>query len=163
MTDPIIRDVDIVASTQTLQVASSTTESAAQLANGTPFTVINSSSTSGANLATAVTNAGNGSTVILAGKFQVGPFQGIETAFAQPLMAANTAVRPPPARVATLTTPATIAGTNVTTNGALITVQAGTTLQGLTLSNAFSGGTGGTVVLIAGTANNVNILNNTIT
>jgi hypothetical protein len=163
MTDTIIRDVDIVANTQSLQIAPAVTESAVQLANGANFTIINSSSTTGANLATAVTNAGNGSTVILSGTFQVGAGQGINTAFNQTLMAGNVAVRTASGHVATLSAPATIAGTNVTTNGALITVQAGATLQGLTLSNAFSGGSAGSTVLIAGTANNVKILDNAIT
>jgi hypothetical protein len=163
MTDTIIRDVDIVANTQSLQIAPAVTETATQLANGTTFSVIDSSSTTGNNLATAITNAGDNSTVILAGTFQVSGANGINTAFNQTLMAGNVAVRTASGHVATLSTPATIAGTNVATNGALITVQAGGTLQGLTLSNAFSGGTGGSTVRVADTANNVRILDNTIT
>jgi hypothetical protein len=163
MTDTIIRDVDIVANTQSLQLAPAITETATQLANGTTFSVINSSSTSGANLATAVTNAGNGSTVILSGTFQLGAIQGVGLAFNQTLMAGNVVVRTASGHVATLATPATIAGTNTTTNGAAVVVNAGGTLQGLNVTNAFSGGAGGSAVLIAGAATNVNILNNTIT
>jgi hypothetical protein len=163
MTDTIVRDVDIVANTQSLQIAPAVTETASQLANGTTFSVINSNTTTGNNLATAVTNAGNNSTVILSGTFQVSTFNGITTAFNQTLMAGNISVRTASGHVATLSSPATIAGTNVTTNGALMTVQAGGTLQGLTLSNAFSGGTGGSTVIIGDTATGVNILNNSIT
>lgn len=167
MEDPIVRDVDIVdqshASTTTTTTSSSVVETATQLSGGTSFTVLNSSSTSGNSLATALTNAGNGSTVILNGTFNVTAGNGISLAFNQTVKAGSISVQTPSGHTATLSTSATIAGTNVNTNGTLVQVNAGGTLQGLTISNAFSGGTGGSAVLWAGASTGVNIINNTIT
>lgn len=68
MVDYVVRDVDIVTGTRTVQ-APSIVETATQTADGSVITVIDSSTTPGANLATAVTNAGANSTVILQGDF----------------------------------------------------------------------------------------------
>jgi hypothetical protein len=55
---------------------------------------------------------------------------------------------------------ATIAGTNVT--GRTLQLNSGATVTGLTVSNAFSGGTGGQAILIADTALGAVVTNNTI-
>ena len=68
MTDYVMRDVDIVTETQTT-TAPTIIETAAQTAGGSAITVIDAASTPGSDLATAVTNAGANSTVILQGSF----------------------------------------------------------------------------------------------
>ena len=68
MTDYVVRDVDIVTQTQTT-TAPTIIETATQTANGSAITVIDATTTPGTDLATAVTNAGADSTVILQGSF----------------------------------------------------------------------------------------------
>lgn len=65
MTDPIIRDIDIVSQAGQFSEASEIT----QTADGETITLLNSASTSAANFATAIANAGANSTVILSGNY----------------------------------------------------------------------------------------------
>lgn len=65
MTDPIIRDIDVVSQAGQFSEASEIT----QTADGETITLLNSASTSAANFATAIANAGANSTVILSGNY----------------------------------------------------------------------------------------------
>ncbi|BDW89233.1 inverse autotransporter beta domain-containing protein [Thalassospira tepidiphila] len=65
MTDPIIRDIDVVSQAGQFSEASEIT----QTADGETITVLNSNSTSAANFATDIANAGANSTVILSGNY----------------------------------------------------------------------------------------------
>ncbi len=65
MTDPIIRDIDVVSQAGQFSEASEIT----QTADGETITLLNSASTSAANFTTAITNAGANSTVILSGNY----------------------------------------------------------------------------------------------
>lgn len=65
MTDPIIRDIDVVSQAGQFSDASEIT----QTADGETITLLNSDSTSAADFATAIANAGTNSTVILSGAY----------------------------------------------------------------------------------------------
>ena len=65
MSDPIIRDIDVVSQAGQFSEASEITETA----DGETITVLNSNSTSAANFATDIANAGANSTVILSGNY----------------------------------------------------------------------------------------------
>lgn len=153
MTDPVIRDVDIVAQAGAFGAA----EVATQTANGGSLTVLDSASTSGGGLAAAVTAAGNNSTVLLNGTFNVGATT-VSLATGQTLTTTVT-VRSASGRTASLNTTGTVNGTNAART---IQVNTGGTVSGLTVSNAFSGGTGGQGILVADNSTNVTIANTTI-
>lgn len=153
MTAPVMRDVDIVVPKV---VRAPVVETATALADGRTFTVLSSATTSGAALPGAVAAAGNNSVVILSGEFNTTGTVSLN--FGQTL-AGSIAVRTPGGRTA-MTPRATIAGTNASS---AVQVNAGGTLSGLTISNAFSGGSGGRAVLIAGSSTGVTITNNVIT
>jgi len=68
MTDYVVRDVDIVTETKTTR-APAIVETATHTADGSAITVIDAATTPGADLATAVANAGDDSTVIMQGAF----------------------------------------------------------------------------------------------
>ncbi|MEW6453517.1 MAG: inverse autotransporter beta domain-containing protein [Pseudomonadota bacterium] len=159
MVERIVRDVDVVTQSYSSQ-APTTVETATQLASGKQFSVINSASTSGNNLNTAVNAAGNNSTVILNGTFQVSGGNGVSLAFGQSLMGGAISVRSASGRIATLYSPASIVGTNV--NLATVQVNAGGTLSGLTIAGNYSGGLGGRAVIVADGSANVTIANNTL-
>lgn len=154
MTDPVVRDVDIVT-----QAGTFATETATQTANGSSLTVVNSNSTSGANLPGAVTAAGSNSTVLLSGTFNTTATVALNTG--QTLTSGTVAVRTPSGRTATVTTSATIADSN---GAAIVTINNNNaTLSNLTLNNtATNTGTGPEVVAV-GAATGVTISNNTIT
>ncbi len=154
MSAPVVRDVDIVAQAGTFGAP----ETATRLANGNTFTVFNSASTAGTDLDTAVAAAGANSTVILSGTFNTGA-DTVSMANGQTLTAGPVTVRSASGRPATLTTSATIAGTN---SGRTVQINSTGTLSGLTVSNAFSGGTGGRAVDIADGSGNVMVIDNTI-
>ncbi|MBN8197035.1 inverse autotransporter beta domain-containing protein [Thalassospira povalilytica] len=65
MTDPIIRDIDVISQAGQFSEASEIT----QTADGETITLLNSNSTSAADFATAIANAGTNSTVILSGAY----------------------------------------------------------------------------------------------
>jgi Inverse autotransporter, beta-domain len=151
MTDRIVRDVDIVSQAGTFGA----TETATQLGNGNSFTVFNSATTTGAALPGAVAAAG--SNVILSGTFNTTALTQVQSG--QNLMAGPITVRSASGRTATLTTSATISSTNANA----IQLAGNNTLSGLTINTTFSGGAGGSGVLLNNTAGNISILNNTIT
>lgn len=153
MADPVVRDIDVVSQAGQF----SAPETVTQLANGSSFTVLNSASTSGANLSAAVTAAGNNSTVLLSGTFQTTGTVSLATG--QTLTGAVT-VRSASGRLATVSTGATVNASNL---GSTVQVNASGTLSNLTVTNAFSGGTGGRAVLVADGVSNATISNNTIT
>lgn len=153
MADPVVRDIDIVSRSG----AFGAPETATQTANGGSLTVLNSASTSGANLATAVTNAGNNSTVLLSGTFNT--TNTVSLATGQTLTGAVT-VRSASGRLASVSTGATVNASNL---GSTVQVNSGGTVSNLTVTNAFSGGTGGRAVLVADGVSNATISNNTIT
>ncbi|MCR4377214.1 MAG: right-handed parallel beta-helix repeat-containing protein, partial [Rhodospirillales bacterium] len=155
MADPIVRDIDVV----TQAGAYGASEIVTQLASGAAFTVLNSATTTGNDLDTAVTAAGASSTVILSGTFQVTTGNTISLANAQTLTGTAT-VRNAAGRTATLSTGAAVHGTNVA--GSTVQVNSNGTLSGLTITNAYNDGSGGRAVLVAGGAGGVTIANNTI-
>jgi len=155
MTAPVVRDVDIVAQAGTFGAP----ETATQTAGGTAFTVIDSASTAGNDLDAAVAAAGANSTVILSGTFQVTGANTVSLSNGQSLMAGAIGVRSASGRPATLVTSATIAGTNLSST---VQINSNGTLSGMTVSNAFSGGTGGRAVIVADGAGNVTVINNTL-
>ncbi|WP_254869698.1 inverse autotransporter beta domain-containing protein [Thalassospira sp. HF15] len=65
MTDPIIRDIDVVSQAGQFSEASEVT----QTADGETITLLNSNSTSAGDFATAIANAGANSTVVLSGNY----------------------------------------------------------------------------------------------
>jgi hypothetical protein len=113
MTAYVVRDVDIVTETRSVQTPAMV-ETATATAGGSAITVLDSGSTSGAALPGAVAAAGANSTVVLSGTFNATATTTLQAG--QTLMGAGTlTVATPSGRTATLTTPsATIAGTGLT-------------------------------------------------
>ncbi len=112
MTAHVVRDVDIVTGTRSVQTPAMV-ETATATSGGSTITVLDSGSTSGAALPGAVAAAGANSTVILSGTFNTGATTTLQAG--QTLIGAGTVtVATPSGRTATLTTPtATIAGSGV--------------------------------------------------
>jgi len=154
MTDRIVRDVDIVSQAGNFGAV----ETATQTSGGKTFSVVNSSSTTGANLPTAVTNAGANSTVILSGSFNTTAqtvMQGGQT-----LMAGPIGVRSASGRTATLVTSATISGSNVA--GSVLQPTDNTTVQGLTVTATGSGAAAVIGIQPNNTSSNISLINNTV-
>ncbi len=154
MTDPVVRDIDVVAQAGTFGAP----EAATAKAGGGAFTVLNSATTTGANLATAITNAGNNSTVLLSGNFDTGATL-LNMATGQTLTGTMT-VQSASGRLATVNTGATITAANASS---AIQINTGGTVSGLAVSNVYSGGAGGRTILVTDGSTNVNIFNNRIT
>ncbi|MBA3997672.1 MAG: hypothetical protein C0466_10945 [Candidatus Accumulibacter sp.] len=154
MTAPVVRDVDVVTQSH---VASRQIETATTTANGQAFTVITSAdAANAAALNSALVTAGNGSTVLLSGTFNTtSPIQMLPN---QTLTGALT-VRSPSGQTATINTGAAILATNAIRT---MEVSSGGTLSGLTLTNTFSGGLGGSAVLVSDGATNIRISDNII-
>ncbi len=160
MTAPVVRDVDIVTSNHAATVVTvpGVTETATATSGGSTITVLDSATTSGANLPTAVANAGANSTVILSGTFNTTAATTMQSG--QTLIGAGTlTVRTASGRTATLTTPGgTIAGAvvdrtlHVPNNNAVV--------SGLTVSNT---GTSISYAISVSGNTGVVIANNTIT
>lgn len=156
MTDPIVRDIDIV----TRAGAYGGAETAAA-SNGGTLTFIDSSTT--ANLATAVTNAGANSTVVLSGTFTPANDTVITLNSGQTVMGAGSlTVRSPSGRTATLTrsSGATITET-VTNNAGVFAMANNSTLTGVTL-NQIQSGANTPYGVYANGKTGVTIANNTI-
>jgi len=160
MTEPTVRDVDVVAQSATTQITPTVTQAATTTANGTSFTVINSNTTTGANLGTAI-QAG-GSTVILAGTFTVSSGTTVATGFNQTVGSAGIVVRTASGQTATISTQATIIGSNPTGTGT-VEVRSGTTLQGVTVTSTATGGNVARAVVVDDNALTATLINNTIT
>jgi hypothetical protein len=159
MTDSIIRDVDIVANTQSVQIAPAVTENAVST-NGTAITVINSSSTpGGSGLSTAVTNAGANSFVVLSGTFNTTSQVGLQVG--QTVMGSGQLnVRTASGRTVTanLNNSSTIASSGATSS---VAMNDNSTLTGMTVSATPSGGVGSVAVTVDGVSS-ATISNNVI-
>lgn len=155
MADPIVRDIDVVSQAGRF----SAPETTSRLANGGSFTVVNSASTAGNDLDAAVAAAGNDSTVLISGSFQITTGNTVSLATGQTLTGAIT-VRSASGRTAVVNTGASISGTNMA--GSAVQLNAGGRLTGMTVSNAYSGGIGGSAVLVADGSTNVVIENSVI-
>jgi hypothetical protein len=155
MTDPVIRDIDIVSRAGSFGPP----ETVTQTASGSAITVLNSSTTTGAALPGAVAGAAAGSTVILSGTFATtaATVVGDKTLMG----GGSVAVVSPSGRTAVLTTPnATINGTAVGT--AALQLQANGVVTGMNVTNSYSGG-GGSAVRINDNATGVSLTNSVIT
>jgi len=161
MTDPIVRDVDIVSqvqSTTTAQVVEPATATAA----GQGLTVINSSSTNGAGLQAAINGAGANSTVVLSGTFvttsQTNLVSGQTVVGSAPI-----AVRTSSGRTATVTPAggATITS-SITTSSAAVGMANNSTLAGMTINQSSSVALQTPIGVLASGVSNATIANNTI-
>lgn len=157
MTAPVMRDVDIVTRNR---VSSTLVETASATAGGQAITVVSSAATAGNDLDAAVTAAANNSTIVLSGTFNVSGGNTVVVNNGKTLRAGATTVRTASGREAVLYTSATVSGTNVT--GSTVQLADNTTLSGLTISNAYNDGSGGAAVLLAGSAGNISVLDNTL-
>ncbi len=167
MTDTIIRDVDIVANAQSIQVAPSISESATTTANGQTITVLTTSNTTGANLPTAITTAGANSTVILSGSFTTNSNStGVVTLQSgQTVMGSGTlGLRTASGRTVTanLSNSASITG-NVGNANYTIQMANSSTLTGLTINNTNSNGAANALGIRANNVSDATISNNVIT
>jgi hypothetical protein len=156
MTERVVRDVDIVTKAHTVK-APSIVETATVGGSGDAITVLDSATVTGANLGTAVANAGANATVILRGTFNTTGT--ITTQEGQTLMGAGTlAVQTASGRTAELVMPGgTIAGT---INGITLVATKDVTISGLTINNTVASGS---PIGINVTGTGVLIANNTIT
>lgn len=160
MTDRIVRDVDIVTQAGTFGPA----EKVSQVANGGALAVVDSATASGADLQTAVTNAGAGSTVILSGIFNTTDAVALQQG--QTIMGVGSvAVRSGSGRTAVLnaSTGATVdASTSVSAIGA-ITMANDSTLRGMTINQTQNAAAGDPHGVSVQGLSNVTIANNVIT
>lgn len=161
MTDPIVRDVDIVSQVHKI-VTPTVTEAATAAASGQTLVVVNSASTSGANLPTAVTNAGANSTVVLSGTFNT-----TTTTTLRPgqIMVGSgpVAVRTASGRTVTanLQGSGTITGTGIAGTNATLHMATNSTLSGMRVVENDPGGANSVAVRVDGVSN-VTIVNNTL-
>ena len=160
MTAPVVRDVDVVTQARSVVTASTpaVVETGTATLNGTPVTVLSSSTTTGAALPGAVAAAGASSVVLLSGTFNTTGTTVLQTG--QTLLGAGTfSVSTPSGRTATLTTPgATISSTTVTTS--IIEASNSSTLRGLTVTSSLNSGGFSNAVVING--NGVTITGNNL-
>lgn len=162
MTDYVVRDVDIVTGTQTTQ-ALTIVETATQTADGRNIAVVDSATTPGADLQTAVTNAGANSVLILSGTFNTTTTTTLETG--QTMMGAgNVAVQSASGRTAVLnTSTATInAATSANAIGA-ITMANASTLLGMTINQTQNPANSDPRGVSVDGLSNVTIANNVVT
>ncbi|WP_412776743.1 inverse autotransporter beta domain-containing protein [Thalassospira lucentensis] len=157
MTDPVIRDIDIVSQSGAFGAPETVTETA----DGQAITVLDSKTTTGAGLAAAVAAAGNNSTVILSGNYSTGTTT-TTLQSGQTLMGTGTLnIRSPSGKTATLTTPgATISGTPTGANGT-ITMANNSTLTGMTVSDSDT--TDNAIGIGIVSVDGAKLINNTIT
>ncbi len=163
MTEPVVRDIDIVTQSRVSSSTPDLVETASVTAGGQALSVISSDTVTGAALPGAVAAAGANSVVILSGTFNTNAITTLQ--IGQTLMGAGTlTVRAPSGHTATLTTPgATITGA-VAGNNPAVAMANNSTLTGMTVSNLSTGG--GTPNPFAVRANNVTgatISNNRLT
>jgi hypothetical protein len=162
MTEPVMRDVDIVTQSRVSGSTAPLVETASLTGAGQGFSLISSGSTTGADLPGAVAAAGPNSLVVLSGTFNTSAITALQTG--QTLMGAGSlTVRAPSGATATLVTPgATIVGA-VAGNNPAVAMANNSTLTGMTVSNLSTGG--GTPNPFAVRANGVTgatISNNTL-
>lgn len=161
MTDPIVRDIDIVSQVQKI-VTPSVTEAATATADGQTLVVVNSASTSGANLPTAVTNAGANATVVLSGTFNTTTTTTLRPG--QILVGSGpVAVRTASGRTVTanLQGSGTITGTGIAGTAATLSMATNSTLSGMRVVENDTGLTNSIAVKVDAVSN-VTITNNTL-
>ncbi|MCX7365713.1 MAG: inverse autotransporter beta domain-containing protein [Alphaproteobacteria bacterium] len=162
MTDTIVRDVDIVANAQTVQVAPAVSEQAFT-ATGETITGISSATTTGAALPGAVAAAGSNSFVVLQGTFGTGTTTVVMQGGQTLMGGGSVSLRTASGRLVTATLPgATISGTGTGPAG-VVQVTDNTTLSGMTIIGASSSGAGVFGVRMNDTSTGATITNNTIT
>ena len=149
MTDPVIRDIDVVTQSGTY----GPTEIVSSTASGGALSIVDSSSTTGANLATAIASAGANSTVVLQGSF-TNVSSKVQLQAGQTLMGSGTLrVKSPSGRTATIQTgSASISGSGTveTSIAKLIEMANNSSLVGITASNPGNGTNGSFAVTLDG-------------
>jgi hypothetical protein len=156
MTDPIVRDIDIVSRAG----AYGTQETATQTASGQAITVLSSASTTGVSLPGAVAAAGNNSTVILSGTFTTTATTTLQTG--QTMQGGGTlSVRSPSGRTAMVSLPGATINSARFINGT-VQMANNTVLTGFTINTSDTNVSAPSVVVPAGTSG-ATIANNTIT
>ncbi|MBS0518093.1 MAG: inverse autotransporter beta domain-containing protein [Proteobacteria bacterium] len=165
MTDAVVRDVDIVANTRNVAISPAITEAATATTNGQTITVLTAANTTGANLPTAVANAGANSTVILSGNFTTNSSNaGVVTLNSgQTLMGRGTlSLRTASGRTvtATLSNSASITGNVGSSNWTVVTAN-NSTVTGLTINNTDATGNNALGIKASGVSG-VTISNNVI-
>ncbi len=164
MTDPIVRDIDIVSQPSVRATGTSSVETADETAGGQTLTLLTTSNTTGANLPASVAAAGANSTVIVSGTFNTSAIVALQAG--QTLIGGgDLGVRNSGSgRTATLTlSGGTITGA-VAGNNPAVAMANNSTLTGMTVSNTATGG--GTPNPFAVRANGVTgatVSNNTLT
>lgn len=163
MADPIVRDVDIVSQSG----AFGAEETVSEMASGGTLAIVDTGSTTGANLGAAITAAGANSTVVLQGAFtNVNSIVTLQSG--QTVMGSGAlTVRSPSGRTATLdlgTGTASITGTGTTIGAAetLIQMANNSSLIGITATNPNSGGGDGTATVLVSGVSGVTIRGNTL-
>lgn len=162
MTDPIIRDIDIVSQAGQFTTAEEITSTA----NGNTITLVSSATTSSADLATTISSAGANSTVILNGSF-ANVNSRLDVQNGQTIMGAgDLSVATPSGRTVTITTPgASLSGEGSSPVGLgspshIFNMASNSRLVGVTVSTSDTQATA--AVRING-VNNVEIINSTLT
>ena len=162
MTDPIMRDIDIVSQAGQFTMAEEITSTA----NGNTITLVSSATTASADLATTISSAGTNSTVVLNGSF-ANVNSRLDVQNGQTIMGTgNLDVKTPSGRTLTITTPgASLSGQGGTPPGFgspshIFNMADNSRLVGVTVSTTSAGAT--TAVRING-VNNVEIINSTLT
>ncbi len=162
MTDPVIRDIDIVSQTGQFTKPEEITETA----GGSAITLVSSETTSSADLANTISSAGTNSTVVLNGSF-ADVNSRLDVQDGQTIMGAgNLSVKTPSGRTVTITTP----GASLSGEGGLpvgfgnprhiFNMADNSRLVGVNVSTSAAGST--TAVRVDG-VDNVEIINNTLT
>ena len=170
MEDPIVRDVDIVdqshatstssTATNSSTSTSSVVETATQTSDGSAFTVLNSSTTTGAQLQGSLNTAGANSTVLLSGSFNTTSSGTLTLQSGQTLTGALT-VKTSSGFSATVNTGASITG-NVGAANYTITMAGNSTLSSMTINNTNNSGGQNAQAIVADGVTNAKIMNNTI-
>ncbi|MBS0517403.1 MAG: inverse autotransporter beta domain-containing protein [Proteobacteria bacterium] len=158
MTDPIVRDVDIVAGTRSVAISPATTEAAVS-ADGKSITAISSATTAGSGLPTAVANAGANSLVVLQGTFNTTATTTLQTG--QTVMGAGSlAVTTASGRSVTVSLP----GATIASTGSIaVKMATNSTLSGMTITNTVTSNILSAGVQATGGVTGVTITSNTIT
>jgi hypothetical protein len=161
MQDPVMRDVDIVDQSHTATASRSTTtsstlvENATQTSSGSSLTFLNSTTTTGANLPTAVA-AGN-TVVVLNGTFNTTAATTLNAG--QTLTAGTVTVKTPSGFAANVTTSATISASGV--GGGAVVMANNSTVSKLTITSS-AGGSVGNAGVEATNVTGVTVTGNTI-
>lgn len=135
MTAPIIRDVDIITQRRAASSNPASVEAATAMATGQAFSVVDSATTSGAGLQSALDAAGSDSTVILSGNFDTTSTLSLSNG--QTILGNGAlAVRGASGTTAILQLP----GATIAANGtqSAVRMHNNATLNGLTITNTYN-------------------------